>query len=100
MTKVQFYFAFILLGIVIFALMTTLWMLCHHHPEISLLFFIQSIYSLACYLLLGIGLGVPLILLATILGWVQLILLLSGNINPHLAREGFLKVLNTLFSKL
>jgi len=52
------------------------------------------------YTLLGLGLAVPLILLAILLGWIQFLLLATGNISPHLAKEDFFKVLETLFSKI
>ncbi len=71
-----------------------------HHYAFTGLLFSQIINMLGCYFLLGIGIGLPIVLLATILGWIQLVLLLSGNINPHLAKEGLFHVLNTLFSKL
>lgn len=52
------------------------------------------------FLCLGIGLALPLILIASILGWGQLALLIQGNINPHLAREGLVDTLGILLSKL
>jgi hypothetical protein len=60
----------------------------------------QGYALLNSYFLLGIGFGVPLIALAIIFGWLQFILLMTGHISPHLAREGFFKVLQTLFSRL
>lgn len=62
--------------------------------------FNQLINAFGCYGLLGIGIGLPIVLSAGALGWVQLLLLINGTIDPHLAREGFFKVLNTLFSKI
>jgi hypothetical protein len=60
----------------------------------------QAINLMGCFTLMGIGIGLPLVMLASFFGWVQLLLLLKGNIPPHLAREGFVKVLNTLSSKI
>jgi hypothetical protein len=47
-------------------------------------------------ILLGIGLGIPLVLLATLFGWVQLILTMNGAISPHLSSKGFLDAVYTL----
>ncbi len=60
----------------------------------------QAVTLLSSYFLLGLGIGLPLFALATIFGWLQFILLMTGLISPHLAREGFFKVLETLFSRI
>ncbi|MBS0288489.1 MAG: hypothetical protein JSS07_00455 [Proteobacteria bacterium] len=96
---IKFVFAIVLLCFAVVLLSYTTFTLGHHYAFSGLLFS-QCINMLGCYLLLGIGIGLPIVILATILGWIQLVLLLSGNINPHLAKEGFFHVLNTLFSKL
>lgn len=70
------------------------------HPELGNIVFQSSLGALCCYLVLGLGLAIPVLLLAGVLGWLQLALLLAGNIDPHLSREGFFNVLNTLFNKL
>lgn len=67
---------------------------------VSTLLFTQSLHLVASYVILGIGIGLPIMLLATVLGWVQLLLLLSGNIDPHLARDGFINVIKTLFKNI
>lgn len=100
MNNIKFYSVFSGTCIALIALSFMLFILLDHHPQYVSLFLMQGLSSLACYILLGIGLGVPLILFATILGWLQLILLLSGEIDPHLKTEGFLNVLKTLFSKI
>ncbi len=64
------------------------------------LLFSQLFTMLGCFVLLGIGAGLPIAILAALLGWLQLVLLLSGNIDPHLAKESFMDVLKTMFSKL
>ena len=68
--------------------------------HVSPLLLTQSLHLIACYVVLGIGIGLPIVILATVLGWVQLLLLLSGNIDPHLARDGFISVIKTLFNKI
>jgi len=70
------------------------------HPPLFSIFIAQCINTLGCYSLLGVGIGLPLLLLASILGWGQLVLLFYGDIDPHLSQEGFFKVLNTLLSKI
>lgn len=64
------------------------------------LLYTQFITLFGCYALLGIGVGIPIVFLATVLGWVQFVLLLSGNLDPHIAKESFWGVLKTMFSKL
>lgn len=98
--NIQFYSLLTIL-ILLFAFATfRILVLLAHHTELTSLFLVQCMNTLSCYFLLGIGIGLPVIILATILGWLQLILLLSGNVNPHLAKEGFFKVLGTLFTKI
>jgi len=69
-------------------------------PHLSALFLIQHINFIGCFSLLGIGIGVPLVMLASFFSWIQVVLLLRGNIPPHFAKEGFVRVLNTLTSKI
>lgn len=97
---IKFVFALTLILIAIFGLGFAIYLLANNYPELPAILFIQCINALGCYVLLGVGVGLPLVFLASVLGWVQLILLVNGNINPHLAREGFFKVLTTLFSKI
>lgn len=63
-------------------------------------FRLETIGLFSSYFLLGLGIAIPLITLATLFGWLQFILLMTGNISPHLAKEGFFKVLETLFSRI
>lgn len=72
------------------------WLTLNQHPALNVVFLIQSLHVLSYYVLLGLGVGIPLILLATIFGWLQVFLLISGNIDPHLGKSGFLNVLKTL----
>ena len=72
----------------------------HLHPDLFALFFVQILSILNSVMLLGIGMALPLIVLATILSWVHFILLAMGKINPHLGKEGLLNVLRTLLSKI
>lgn len=67
--------------------------------QLAILFFSQFSNLLANYILVGFGMGLPLVLLASVLSWLQLLLLLAGEINPHLAKEGFVNVIKTLFNK-
>lgn len=93
-------------GIILFLVFTIillsygLFILIKHEPTFSPMIILQCINTLSCYILLGVGIGLPLVILATTLGWVQLILLLSGNVSPHFAKEGFFNVLRTLFTKI
>lgn len=100
MRNMSFYSAFTLVllsaGLVCYSALS----LISQEPTLSVLLVFQSLNFLSSFMLLGIGLGLPLVLIASILGWGQLALLLSGNINPHLGREGFINVLKILFSKI
>lgn len=94
---------FILYAILILALIllgTYSWHVIAQAPDLAFILLMQWLNLLACYSLLGLGIGLPLVLLASALGWVQLLLLISGNITPHLSREGFFTVLDTLLSKI
>lgn len=70
------------------------------HPYLGNIFAFQCFNTLGSYLLLGIGFGLPLIILASILGLLQILLLLKGDIHPHLGKDGFFNVLKTLFNKI
>lgn len=70
-----------------------------NHTSLGVLFFSQLTNIFAGYFMLGIGIGLPMVLLAGTLSWLQILLLLGGQIDPHLGREGFVKVLKTLFNK-
>ncbi len=101
MRNVKFYGAFALILFMVMGLSYAVLMLAIAQPQVATVALLGSLSTLSCYLLLGLGLAIPAILLASVLGWLQLALLLSGNIDPHLSREGFFNVLDTLlFRKL
>lgn len=100
MRNVTFYSAFALILFLVLGLSYAVFTIAPPHPELGNLLLQSSLGVLCCYLLLGLGLALPVLLLASVLGWLQLVLLLAGNIDPHLSREGFINVLNTLFQKL
>ena len=70
------------------------------HPSLFPIVFIQCINPFMGSLIMGLGIALPCFVLASVLGWVQFFLLIAGNVNPHLGREGLLKVLSTLFDKM
>ncbi|MCS5710220.1 hypothetical protein [Candidatus Berkiella aquae] len=100
MSNIKFYSVFALIFFVVLGLGYAVLMLSMSDPMLGTITFLSTLSSLSCFLLLGLGLAIPAVLLASILGWLQLALLLSGNIDPHLSREGFFTVLNTLFKKI
>lgn len=100
MSNMKFYSALALTFFIVLGVGYAILMVSIANPALATVTFLSSMSSLSCYLLLGLGLAIPAILLASILGWLQLALLLSGNIAPHLSREGFFTVLNTLFKKI
>ncbi len=99
MRNVTFYSAFALILFTVMGLGYAVLMIGIAQPQIATVALLGSMSTLSCYLLLGLGLAIPAILLASVLGWLQLALLLSGNIDPHLSREGFFTVLDTLLFK-
>ncbi|HRE30523.1 MAG TPA: hypothetical protein PLD88_00980, partial [Candidatus Berkiella sp.] len=100
MSNIKFYSVFTLILFAVLELGYAVLMLSMSDPTLGTIAFLSSLSSLSCFLLLGLGLAIPAVLLASILGWLQLALLLSGNIDPHLSREGLFTVLNTLFKKI
>lgn len=49
---------------------------------------------------MGVGLGFLILTLVSLFSWAQLYLLITGRIDPHLAKEGFFKVLETVINSL
>jgi hypothetical protein len=99
MNNVKFYSAFALLFFAALGLSYATLIISIGNPAVGILC-LGLLNALGCYLLLGLGLAIPLVLLASIFGWLHLVLLLSGKIDPHLSQEGFFTVLNTLFKKI
>jgi hypothetical protein len=96
---IKLFFAIVLLIIAMIGLSYDIFILNQNYPFFSELIF-QMLQMLGCYMLVGIGIGFPFVFLSSAMGWIHLLLLLSGNIDPHLTGAGFFKVLNTLFSKI
>jgi hypothetical protein len=69
-------------------------------PSLQPSFFGYCFSFFNSFLCVGIGAALPFVLIASMLGWGQLALLIQGNINPHLSREGFVNTLGILLSKL
>lgn len=100
MRNTTFYCVFTLVLIsAVMVCYTTLCMLMNE-PSLKLIFICQCFNFLSSFMMLGVGLGLPLVVIASVLSWGQIALLMSGNINPHLGREGFVNVLKILFSKI
>lgn len=95
-----FFGLFVFLSAVVFALFYFLYFLLQSSPHLSVLLMVHGLNTLSCYILLGMGLGLPIIIIATMLGWVHLVMLITGNVDPHLSKEGLFKVLGTLFKNL
>lgn len=100
MDELKFYTLLVLIWIAVGLILFATLSLIHIYPAFTSVLFAQALNISSCYALLGLGIGLPLVILASILGWLQLVLLISGNISPHLAKEGLFKVLDTLFSKI
>lgn len=68
--------------------------------KFAFLFTVQLVHFMSSYVFIGLGLASIVIFLTFILGWVQLALLLGGDIHPHLSEKGLLNVLSTLFNHI
>jgi hypothetical protein len=95
----SFLFAYLLIMAALIGLSYEILNLMEDYPVLSSIFYIQFINGFGCFVLLGMGIGLPLAILGSVLGWVQLALLMSGNIDPHLAKEGLVTVLKTILAK-
>ena len=100
MSNIKFYCAYLVMIIIIAFLGVECRSLVQHNPALFHLLFIQCINPFFAALMIGIGLAIPCFLLASVLGWLQFFLLITGHINPHLGREGLLKVLDTVFREI
>lgn len=98
MNNKLFYFSLIILIVLTLTLSLQIATVITHHT-LSVLFFSQFTNLIAGYLMLGIGVGLPMVLLASTLSWLQILLLLGGQVDPHLGREGIVKVVKTLLNK-
>lgn len=100
MRNTTFYCVFTLVLIsAVMVCITTLSILLNE-PSLNPLFICQCFNFLSSFLMLGMGLGLPLVVIASVLSWGQIMLLVTGNIRPHLGSEGFVNVLKILFSKI
>lgn len=100
MRSLRFYGAFTCVFISACLLAFRVFEILLYEPTFRASFFCQCFFCLNSFAGIGIGLGLPLALIAAILGWGQLALLIKGNINPHLGREGLVNTLGILLSKL
>jgi hypothetical protein len=97
MSNRQFYSLFFLASMLLVGIGYILDAQLHSAPHLVEYLVIQVLCALNCLSMIGIGLGLPIILIAAILGWGQLVLLMTGNVSPHFSEDGFFKVVGTLF---
>src|SRR3989304_7424268 len=60
----------------------------------------QFWFTFIGYGIIGLGLSIPMTCLALIFGWLQVILLITGQITPHLKNAGFIESLQLLLSAI
>ena len=96
---IKFFVAFTLLLFAIIALSFTALSVAKGLP-IAALLLSQGICLLGCYALLGIGIGLPIVILAGAASWWHLWLLYTGEVKPHLPNQTFFDVLKTMFRKI
>ncbi|HET9843670.1 MAG TPA: hypothetical protein VFP93_03320 [Gammaproteobacteria bacterium] len=53
-----------------------------------------------CFLYAGLGLAIPMGLVGLAFGWLQIILITQGQIQPHLGTAGFGQALKTILGKI
>ena len=100
MEDIKFYIAYLFITLGLVATGFECAAILKIHPTLFPIVFIQSVNPFVGSMILGLGIALPCFVLASVLGWVQFFLLIAGNVNPHLGREGLLKVLSTLFDKM
>ncbi|MCS5709445.1 hypothetical protein CC99x_011110 [Candidatus Berkiella cookevillensis] len=91
-----------------YALLITTWVilsitainLCVANPEFTSMLYTFLVSPLWGFSLLGMGLGFIILLIATLFSWVQLYLLITGSIDPHLAQSDFFKALEIFMKTL
>lgn len=99
MRSLRFYIAFTCVLISAYCLAFRVFHILVAEPLLRSSFFCQCFSCLSSFACVGIGLGLPLVLIAIILGWGQCALLIKGNVSPHLGREGLVDTLHILLSK-
>lgn len=98
-TFMKFLSVYALLISVTIALTFFAWQQVHVHPELTGLFYINALGVFWAFALLGLGLGMITLFIAAIMSWLQLALLATGSIDPHLTEAGFFKVLSTILGR-
>ncbi len=92
----RFISAYALLSIATASLCIVALQLVEIYPELSPALCIQALGLSWAFALLGAGIGLITLIIATAMGWLQVALLVTGNINPHMGESGFVKSL-TIF---
>ena len=95
----KFLSAYALLWILAASLTLLAWQQISLNPEMSALFYINILSTAWIFAFLGIGLGLFTLIIAAIMSWLQLALLITGNIDPHLTEARFFKVLSTIIGR-
>lgn len=67
------------------------------YPVVSPVLYIQALSIFWCFAFLGLGLGIITLIIAATMSWLQVALLMTGNIAPHMAEAGFVKALTTFW---
>lgn len=96
----KFYSAYALLLTTALTMSILAIQVCATHAELTVLVQYLFVGLLWNFVLLGMGVGFMILLIATLFSWVQLYLLITGNIDPHLIESGFFKSIETFLNQL
>tara|TARA_R110002110_G_scaffold271566_1_gene486914 strand:+ start:12027 stop:12332 length:306 start_codon:yes stop_codon:yes gene_type:complete len=94
----KFISAYALLIIATTLLCAVSFQLANIYPALSPLLYLQVLSISWNFALLGLGLGIITLIIAATMSWLQVALLITGNINPHMAEAGFIKALTTFWN--
>ena len=99
MSESKFYFIVLLLCAVFGGLCYASCLWVEQYAHLAHLLFVQILHTFGCFTLLGLGIGIPMLLVATLLGVGHIFLLLTGSVDPHLSKAGFFEAIHTLFNE-
>lgn len=85
-------------GLIVNSILSYL-LLTMHFGQFVTFFSLQFFQILGSLTPIGLGLGVPFALIALIFGWMQLTLLVKGQVSPHLSNAGFFETIRILLTR-
>jgi len=96
----RFISAYALLIIATASLCIVAFQLAEIYPELLPIIYIQALGVSWAFTLLGLGVGLVTLVIAAAMSWLQVALLVTGNINPHMGESGLVTSLTTFWQAL